>query len=711
MASDISEHCWWNSARTYFLQRCRWVLQGFLILFVSASLTIGQQSSSEMSTTSTRNTLPTPANADASPTTTLTSTSSLPSNSDPRTSECVCDLYVGLCDVNCCCDPDCSAVDRTAFSTCIDITFKGAVTSCVSSYLVADSNSGYHTVRDESNSLFCVSVDNNPARLSYVSPDNVNDAATFRQLVSKYGASTSLTTSPSGPVWQQAYYQSADPIMVVSPSDGRGWLAIPAAFGSRLECTDFNPAQFLLPAESTCRRRISNIETCAGVSALSAMAYISDFRVARNPVVYEPTPSPEQAVGSAAGPDAYASGDAGTAATQASTSSNTTSQQSTVYNSSQVLPVTIGSVLCRSVDGSLGVCTDNATAIPTPVYDASTLSCHNVLEQLVYKLAYNTRGGIDSVSIDVILAIVQGKQSFVEQQFSISYAKAGESRSGVFQRSGNPGYQRGNPVLAGRLQSGLQETVQAFNETHNETAVAGNSYIELSSNAEEWLSTKQHTVDTKSTGRSCTQSPLQSNVVRFGEDQRSGCLVYYDANNITQYCSVLQALSRSILAAPSDLTHVGQFGNSLPSNISSWVPILLAERSTPQTLGSGLQCPNVRVGLDLEVLFAKTGLLSNPQYRIVGVQYTYHYASVSYQCYNTMCSNSLRSETQTVELVSSTTFIDVSAPPLPQLREIPIAGGQLPYDFFYPIVQSAAASTARIASLMVCFLVAFVIIM
>lgn len=31
---------------------------------------------------------------------------------------CVCDLSPALCDVNCCCDPDCSSVDFSVFSAC-----------------------------------------------------------------------------------------------------------------------------------------------------------------------------------------------------------------------------------------------------------------------------------------------------------------------------------------------------------------------------------------------------------------------------------------------------------------------------------------------------------------------------------------------------------------------------------------------------------------
>ena len=38
----------------------------------------------------------------------------------PDLGPCTCDLTRNSCDVNCCCDEDCSAADRQAFSQCIE---------------------------------------------------------------------------------------------------------------------------------------------------------------------------------------------------------------------------------------------------------------------------------------------------------------------------------------------------------------------------------------------------------------------------------------------------------------------------------------------------------------------------------------------------------------------------------------------------------------
>ena len=43
---------------------------------------------------------------------------------------CTCDLTVNACDVNCCCDPDCSSADQDAFTECRDSDAKYVVQQC-----------------------------------------------------------------------------------------------------------------------------------------------------------------------------------------------------------------------------------------------------------------------------------------------------------------------------------------------------------------------------------------------------------------------------------------------------------------------------------------------------------------------------------------------------------------------------------------------------
>ena len=216
-----------------------------LLFHLAASQTSGPAPVSTQGTTTS-----TSGQSLGSSSTGFVSTSSAAATSPPSTltlpdrTTCVCDLSVGLCNLRCCCDPDCSSSDRSVFSSCADIATTPVTQSCVSSRLIVDSNNAYQTVTDESTNLFCVSVDNNPARLSYVVPDVVSDAVTFRQLVSRFGDPTLTLPSPSPLTWQRSYYRSGEAILTLSPPNVQGWLAAPTSLGASKLCTDYNPVPF-----------------------------------------------------------------------------------------------------------------------------------------------------------------------------------------------------------------------------------------------------------------------------------------------------------------------------------------------------------------------------------------------------------------------------------------------------------------------------------
>lgn len=651
-----------------------------------------------------------PSTLTPAPVSSLSATSESSSLALPAPSECVCDLSVGRCDLRCCCDPECSAADRAVFSSCADIGGTTTSQSCVSSHLVVDSNNAYRTVRDESTNLFCVSVDNNPSRLSYVVPERVTDAATFRLLVSRYGSGQeTVATTPSPLTWQRSYYRSGEAVLVISPPNVQGWLAVPSSFGGSVQCTDYNPVQYLVSSRSKCRRPLSSVQAmCTNVSVLSASVYISNFRIARSPLLLE-TINSELATVATVTSDTAGSG----AGVPTGSGGN---ESVPLYDSDQLVSISVRRVQCRMVNGAVADCPApvSSGSVPEPSFNASAGTCDFVLEQASFLVTHNNTGGIVTVTVDLVLRSVASGLSDTEQEFT--YAFQEQNEASLFTRSGNPGYLRGNPVLAGRLITSSTVTVRVFNESSNETVIISNSYIELSPRPQDWLTSSGYPASTPTDPRSsrdCLSAPMVPVSVRFGEDRRSGCLMHYDVDNLTQSCSVLQSVSRSILPVPTGITHVGEFGNSLPNDTSSWVEILTSNSVTsPSASVVGVQCPNVRVGLSLEVLYAKTGRLAEPQLRIVGVQYSFVHANVYYQCYNSQCVSG-RSPTQSVELVSSTTFIDVSSQLRPELQEVPVTGGQLPYDFFYPFVRSNSVSyhLPSLATITISCLLSFLIIL
>uniref|UniRef100_A0A8C6ASG7 Tectonic family member 1 n=1 Tax=Monodon monoceros TaxID=40151 RepID=A0A8C6ASG7_MONMO len=95
-------------------------------------------------------------------------------SSDPRPTPvtdvaalCVCDLSPALCDVNCCCDPDCSSVDFSVFSACSipvvmgDSQFCSQKAAIYSLNFTADPPQRVFKLVDQINpSIFCIHITN-----------------------------------------------------------------------------------------------------------------------------------------------------------------------------------------------------------------------------------------------------------------------------------------------------------------------------------------------------------------------------------------------------------------------------------------------------------------------------------------------------------------------------------------------------------------------
>jgi tectonic-1/3 len=70
------------------------------------------------------------------------------------------------CDVNCCCDDDCSDNDRLAFSGCGTRTFDFDSHHCYETHFVYHNNTEFKFVQNE-DGLFCIVKDNLPERFTY----------------------------------------------------------------------------------------------------------------------------------------------------------------------------------------------------------------------------------------------------------------------------------------------------------------------------------------------------------------------------------------------------------------------------------------------------------------------------------------------------------------------------------------------------------------
>ncbi|XP_033296858.2 tectonic-1 isoform X6 [Orcinus orca] len=199
---------------------------------------------------------------------------------------CVCDLSPALCDVNCCCDPDCSSVDFSVFSACSipvvmgDSQFCSQKAAIYSLNFTADPPQRVFKLVNQINpSIFCIHITNYKPALSFINLE-VPDESNFDKLMkTSDGFSTnaesdvSLTTKPDAP--NTAKYEYG-----VHLQTSHSFLRFPSPLTSSL-CTDNNPAAFLVNQAVKCTRRI-NLEQCTEIETLS-LAYYSSPKILRVP--------------------------------------------------------------------------------------------------------------------------------------------------------------------------------------------------------------------------------------------------------------------------------------------------------------------------------------------------------------------------------------------------------------------------------------------
>ncbi|XP_064434423.1 tectonic-1 isoform X2 [Mirounga angustirostris] len=198
---------------------------------------------------------------------------------------CVCDLAPAQCDVNCCCDPDCSSMDFSVFSACSvpivtgDSHFCSQKAAIYSLNFTANPPQRVFKLVDRINpSIFCIHITNYKPALFFINPE-VPDENNFDKLMktsdgfSLKESEISFETQSDIPATAKYKYGAR-----LQTSDS--FLRFPSPLMSSL-CTDDNPAAFLVNQAVKCTRRI-NLEQCEEIEALG-MAYYSSPKILRVP--------------------------------------------------------------------------------------------------------------------------------------------------------------------------------------------------------------------------------------------------------------------------------------------------------------------------------------------------------------------------------------------------------------------------------------------
>ncbi|XP_076140731.1 tectonic-1 [Alosa pseudoharengus] len=435
--------------------------------------------------------------------------SSLPSPDYSVSSLCPCNQHHWECEVNCCCDPDCTE-EVSLFTSCSVekvIVSPKLCSQDVASYSLRTSPDGYASVqssvdREVNSGLFCIQKANYDAGLSYATPEvptDVNFDSLFHQFV---GFFFSTSEGSSGSNQQDPGlsfgYLYGDTILTEDEMGQRGNFLLPASAGTAY-CLDANPAAFLQDQKTTCMQNFDLVNDCTTLGALSLQSY-NGFQVVSSKI---------------------------TLAT--------------------LVPVEVISIVLQSLEGVQTPVdpSDNSSYTPQLVNPTGAASpvCNNVVLQVQYVVVFSDVGEIKNVTTAFILGAVRNNMIPLQQTFQIEFVQEYVKKP-LFRFSGNPGYIVGLPIIAG-------------------TKTANG--ISLRTDPKAGL-----TVIHSSRGQDCLSGSMDRSPVLFGVDTVSGCtLRLTDASN----CSVLSETLIGVLKGKNFPDYVASFGNSPPKYTLDWVPI------------------------------------------------------------------------------------------------------------------------------------------
>ncbi|KAH0502224.1 Tectonic-1 [Microtus ochrogaster] len=286
---------------------------------------------------------------------------------------CVCDLLPARCDVNCCCDPDCSPTDFSVFSACSVPVVKGDRQFCsqkaavYSMNLTADPPHRVFKLIDQINpSIFCIHISNYKPALSFANPEVPNED-NFNRLIQASGG-FALSATSNGPSTatsdapQPTKYEYGVPLQTAGTSSG-SFLRLPSPLMSSL-CTDENPAAFLVSQAFECSRRV-DIEECEQVEALS-MAHYSSPAILR-------------------------------------------------------VSIKIQSVLYQSLNHTLTRLEGYGVLRPSLVSTGQDRLCRNVVLEVKYSLLYTATGQIWEAGLSLILGTFSSTVTLLQQKFEIHF--------------------------------------------------------------------------------------------------------------------------------------------------------------------------------------------------------------------------------------------------------------------------------------------------
>lgn len=622
---------------------------------------------------------------------------------------CACDLQAAICDYNCCCDPDCSDSQVNRFSdldACLPEGYGSDTTQyCYSSLQLQRINprtplSGQATSMNAVGSALCVEKKNTPSKAEYYTDTDTTDYSVFSTDSGKkdyYYPDPTITTYTA-----DSYYDYGDNIAAFYLDSstykpiGRGYLRLPRAGDGSGECIDENYVKFEKSESTTCVRIFTTDDISIAASKCKQLDYthwVGDGSGAGG--VY---------VGATADITPTTSVSASnlvvlSAPTITSTTSSTTSSTSGFKK--------IGTYYSNLI-GTYSEVTSTTLAGVTPLTGTAS-GCTNVVIGVKYTITHDEKsaGTISSVTVELTTADFDfpplGSTNVLAVPFtySVEFVSADATTQSTNngnkvkrERSGNPGYNMGKPVLYGTKSiiieewtTGLSIPSPLISQTVNLGSVPS-------------ASTCPTQPDITNGGQG-----LGYESVSFGYDVSTGCMLSLTRLNLKDFCEHTSTASTAFVdtsgypyffydkqtAAIIAGGYVGIYGNADPLDVSQWLEfdVITPTLSTSWDDTNGI-CSGAITGIEYKFLVTQTGEKTHPQNKIIAAYAAFTSTDLTWTNGQTDTSSK-----KNFPLTVSVSFInkdDVSLkgynPPAPPVLF------KVPYDVFYPFYESSSASTS-----------------
>ncbi|KAK3924362.1 Tectonic-1 [Frankliniella fusca] len=604
-----------------------------------------------------------------------------------NTGICACDLMLHSCDVNCCCDSECSPFQRTSFSHCQVEGYPPYDNRyCYATKLVFLNNSE-HILEQTQNGAFCIVRSNLAGSVLYPA----HSLITNNQEFDKFWARTHSLFWPEPspelqlPLENQKPYKAGSPIWSLQNNQILP-LELPVS-GLTSSCSAMKSLSYLLPWSSQCARKLPTThEDCEKIS-IGIIHQIQ--KIVRSPENLNGTEILEE--------------------TNESCPNNI------------CVPVKYFSCSGSSLERpSPDRC--NNSSLDDILFGYKSGMCHGIIKELMLVLHHNGTAGLQfmeaymwllNMSVSMESSTQSLHQSFLVEFNWISENESAEinntaphSKNFTFSRSGNKGYIIGKPVIAGlKLLPHANRSKDATNES---SASVTYKAIELSPGFKHWITLAKP--DLKGM---CNWSANQRHIVTFGEDLHVSCGVLISHENISSQssCSRLKIRMLDLLLGEGQLLQntsllsdwrrmISVFGTANVSNPEEWIPLLLDgqtpfltmssedDKEAPGDGNSPLRtCENVPLGFQLRIMHGFVGTSLKPQSKIFGASLKFtSFQDIGWACFSSTCFQGGRQKSVYLRIVSTVKFVDVSSPAVTRFAEPPAIHIHLPQDFFYPFM-------------------------